>query len=93
MSNKEFAETRSKWESVILGAIAAWPGSGRALARAAQVDHVQLARFVRGEMGLGLRTAERLAGVLGLDLVKLADLGTNHAKPPVSCRKQRGATS
>jgi len=41
------------------------------ITRQTGVDHSQLSRFMRGERGLSITTAERVAAVVGLELKRV----------------------
>jgi transcriptional regulator with XRE-family HTH domain len=75
MSDKQQPKSAETWESMIRAAIAAWPGTRYALAKAAGVDHAQLNRFIAGEQSIGLAKAEAICRVLGLELTAAKKTG------------------
>jgi hypothetical protein len=74
------------WREQIRAEVVAAGGATRGLAEGAGIDPANLRKFVAtdGEVGLSLDSAERLAGLLGLALVKAGTpyLGTEVADTP-----------
>lgn len=65
------AKTQTDWEETFRTAIAetGWPLME--ITRQSGVDHSQLSRFMRGERGLSITTAERVAAVVGIELKRI----------------------
>lgn len=65
------AKTKTDWEETFRAAITetGWPLME--ITRQSGIDHSQLSRFMRGERGLSITTAERVAAVVGLELKRV----------------------
>lgn len=59
--------------TALRAAIANYPGTPYRLAQLAGVSQIQLSRYVEGERDLRFETVDKLAKVLGLALVRVAD--------------------
>lgn len=66
--SKDKKLSESSWEQQFRNAIEETGLSLAEIARRADIDHSQLSRFMRGERGLSITTAERVASVVGLEL-------------------------
>ena len=69
--------TRSTLSEQLRDAILAAPVSRYRIAKETGVTEAALSRFVRGERGLDLSSADKLAAYLGLELVR-----TGQGRPP-----------
>jgi len=71
MSKKKKQSDAYSWEQQFRAAIeeTGWPLME--ITRQTGVDHSQLSRFMRGERGLSITTAERVAAVVGLELKRV----------------------
>jgi transcriptional regulator with XRE-family HTH domain len=63
------ADKLDTWDDVIRAACNAHKPSLYDLCKQAGVDQGQLSRFLAGEQSLGLKTAEKLCRVLGIELI------------------------
>ncbi len=62
------AKKQSDWEELFRDAIRDADCPLMEITRQTGIDHSQLSRFMRGERGLSITTAERVAAVVGLEL-------------------------
>ncbi len=65
------AKIKTDWEETFRAAIAETGLPLMEITRQSGVDHSQLSRFMRGERGLSITTAERVAAVVGIELKRI----------------------